>query len=113
GELDDERPHVGVVGPCPVDLVGRPDHGLAGGDPNPLIADGRPAAALDDDEVRRVGVRVGLDPAAAVEGQLRHDAAGVAVDHLAADALRAGRASGPAVADPEPAVFFQHPATTE
>ena len=49
-ELDDERAHLGMLGPGRVRDVGRPDGRLAGRDPGPLLADADPAAALDDDE---------------------------------------------------------------
>ena len=56
GELDHERAHLRVLGPGRVRDVGRPEDGLAGGDPGPLLADADPAAALDDDEPGRVRV---------------------------------------------------------
>ena len=77
GELDDDGPHLGVLGPRRVRDVGRPQDGLAGRDPRPLVADADPAAALDDDEPGRVRVGVRLDPGAAREGELGDDAAPV------------------------------------
>ena len=53
-----------------------------------LLADAHPAAALDDDEPRRVRVGVRLDAGVAGEGQLGDDAAGVGVDDLAGQADR-------------------------
>ena len=108
-ELDDEGPHLGVVGPGAVDLVRRPHDRLAGGDPQSLIADLRPAAALDDDEVGRVRVRVRIDVAAAHERELRHGSPGVVVDDLAGHALRSRRPARAPVADAEPADLDRHP----
>src|SRR4029079_5783898 len=113
GELDDDRPHVGVVGPRAVDLVRWPEDRLAGRDPEALVAVERTAAALDDDEPGHVGVRVRFDPTAAVERQLGHDTAPVAVDDLAADALGASRPARPAVADPEAADLDRHRVTRD
>ena len=63
GELDDDRAHLGVLGPGRVRDVGRPEDRLAGRDPGPLLADGDPAATLDDDQPGRVRVGVRLDRA--------------------------------------------------
>ena len=61
GELDHERAHLRVLGPCGMRDVGRPQDGLARGDPRPLLPDADPAAALDHDEPGRVGIGVRLD----------------------------------------------------
>ena len=70
GELDDDRPHVAMIGPCAVRHAGRPEDRLAGRDPGVLLVDDDPAAALDDDEPGRVRVGVGLDPAVPAEREL-------------------------------------------
>ena len=58
-ELDDERAHLRMLGPCGVGHVGRPQDGLAGRDPRALLADTDPAAALDDDEPVVFGLACG------------------------------------------------------
>ena len=108
GELDDERAHLGVLGPGRVDDVGRPEDRLAGRDPGPLVADADPAAALDDDELGRVRVGVRLDPGVPREGQLGDDPAAVGVDDLAAQPDRAGRTVRPPMADAEAADLDRH-----
>jgi hypothetical protein len=113
GELDDERPHVGVVGPRPVNLVGGQIDGLAGGDPirsSPTAVQPPPSITM---KYVVLGFEWGSIRPAPVERELGHDAASVAVDDLAADALRARGATGPAVADPEPADLDRHRATRE
>ena len=88
--------------------VGRPGGRLARLDPRPLLADAHPAAALDHDEPGPVGVRVGGDPCLPPEGQLADDAARAALDDLALDPGRAGRAVRAPVADPEPPDVDRH-----
>ena len=70
-ELDDDRAHLGAVGPRRVEHVRRPGHGLARLDPRPLVADADPAAALDHDEPGAVGVGVRRDPAARARTRAR------------------------------------------
>ena len=57
---------------------------------------------------RWFGLACGLDTAAAAEGELRHDAAGVTVDDLAGHPGRAGRTLRPPVADAEATDLDRH-----
>ena len=91
-----------------MDDVGRPDRRLAGRDPGPLVADADPAAALDDDEVRRVRAGVRFDPGAAGERKLGDHAPAVGVDDLAGQADRTRRPVRAPVTDAEAADLDGH-----
>ena len=66
-----------------------------------LVSHGHPAAALDDDEPRRVRVRVRLDLRVPSERELGDEPSRVAVDHLALEADGARRTLRSPVADAE------------
>ena len=97
-----------AAGTTPARSSNRPVDGLARRDPRPLVSHLDPAAPLDDDEPRRVRVRVRLDPRAGAERELGYPPAAVAVDHLAGDADRAGWALRAPVARPEATDLDRH-----
>jgi hypothetical protein len=83
-------------------------HGLAGRDPGALLVDADPAATLDHDEPRGIGVGVRLDRRAAGERDLADRTASVGMDELTAHTGRAGRTVGPPMADTEPSDLDRH-----
>jgi hypothetical protein len=88
--------------------VGRPESGLARGDPGPILADPDPATTLDDDEPGRIRVGVRFDARTAGERQLRDGTQGPGFDDLATHLGRARRPVRSAMADPEPADVDGH-----
>ncbi len=108
-ELDDERAHLGVLGPRGVRDVGGPQDRLACGDACAFLPDADPATALDDDEPGRVRVGVRLDRRVARERQLADRAATVGMDRLAGDPARACRTVGSPMADAEADDLDRHP----
>jgi hypothetical protein len=84
-----------------VQHAGRPHDRLAVVHPGALVAHLDEATPADDDEQRRVRVRVRRDHRVALEGELRDKGADIVVDDLPGNADRPDRAVSAAVSRPE------------
>jgi len=88
-----------------VDDIGRPDHGLAGRDASPRVADLHEAAAFDHDEIGEVRVRVRRHGSVRAEGKLGDAATVVGMNGLPVHPVRARGPLMAPVSDAEPADF--------
>jgi len=101
GHLDEQRSHVGPVGPCPVRHERRPLDGLAVMDGRPLLPDLDPAATADDDEEPVLWAGLRRQDRARRERELRDPSPRITPDGLLGEAVRPARPMLPAEARTE------------